>query len=71
MSMSDEQTVTVWWISDSTQELVEMDVPAHVAEAMDRGQGIVEYGDWPMRRFNLDEAQERLQQRLDEIRGGS
>ena len=33
--MNDEKTVTVWWISEMSTELVEMDVPAHVAEAMD------------------------------------
>jgi hypothetical protein len=52
-----EETVTLWWISGAPdRELVELDVPAHVAQALDRGQGVVEYGDWPMRRFKLDEA---------------
>ena len=45
-----------------------MDVPAHIAAALDRGQGVVEYGDWPQRRFKLEDAQDRLQDRLDRIR---
>jgi hypothetical protein len=66
--MADEKTVTLWWISETTAELVEMDVPAHVADALDRGQGVVEYGDWPQRRFDLADAEDRLRARLNEIR---
>jgi hypothetical protein len=38
-SMSDQNSVTLGWISESTGELVEWPVPTHVAEALDRGQG--------------------------------
>jgi hypothetical protein len=71
--MTDEKTVTLWWISETTAELVEMDVPAHIAAALDggeldRGEGVIEYADWPQRRFKLEDAEDRLRARLDEIR---
>jgi hypothetical protein len=66
--MSDEKTVTLRWLSEATAELVEMDVPAHVAEALDRGQGVIECGEWPQRRFKLEDAEDRLQAWYDEIR---
>ena len=54
--MSHQKTVTLRWISEVTGELVEWPVPAHVAEALDRGQGVIEFGDWPQRRFKLEDA---------------
>jgi division protein CdvB (Snf7/Vps24/ESCRT-III family) len=68
-SMTDEKTVTLWYISESTDELVEMDVPADVAEATHRGETVS--GRWAQRRFKREEAEDRLQARLDELRGRS
>jgi hypothetical protein len=65
--MTDEKTVTLRWLSEATAELVEMDVPAHVAEALDRGQGVIEFGDWPQRRFKLEDAGDRVQAWYDGI----
>ena len=67
--MTGGKAVKLWWINEMTAELVEMDVPADVAEAFERGQGVVECRDWPQRRFKIDDAQERLRARLDEIHG--
>jgi hypothetical protein len=42
-------------------------VPAQVAEALDRGQGVIEFGEWPQRRFKLEDADDRLKAWYDEI----
>jgi len=67
--MSDEKTVTWWSISPMTNELVEVDVPAEVDEAIARGEDVVLRSDWPQRRFNLGEAQgqERLERLEAEV----
>jgi len=40
--------------------LVKWPVPARIAEALDRGRGVIEFGDWPQRRFKVEDAEDRL-----------
>jgi hypothetical protein len=61
--MTDEGFVTMRWMVEigGVREYVEMDVPSGVAAAFARGQGVVEYGEWPMRRFKEADAPDRVQ----------
>jgi hypothetical protein len=71
VSMSEEKIATFRYISETGDEpeLVEIDVPAEVAEAIDRGE-VVAFRELDHRRFKLKDAADRIQAWHDEIQRG-
>jgi hypothetical protein len=68
--MNDEKIVTWWYETYSAtggRVLNEVDMPAEVAEAIDRGEAAPTFRPLAHRRFEGEEAQARIQALLDEI----
>ena len=72
--MPDEKIVTWWYITHQLEGgpvLNEVDMPAEVAGAIDRGEALPTFRPLEHRRFVGEEAQARIQAWLDDIRGAS
>jgi hypothetical protein len=64
--MGDEEIVTLTWIT-GTGEVIERDVPANIAEAVNRGELAIPR-DAPTRRFSAEDAIARYLARIDQLR---
>jgi hypothetical protein len=70
MSMSEEKIVTLRF-ETADHGLTEIDVPADVAEAIDRGQdAVTTLRGYDQRHYTGEEARERIRAWLDGFRGG-
>jgi len=69
--MKDEEIVTLWFVSDTPtgRVLSEIDVPAYLVEMLDR-KAVPTFRALAHRRFEGEEAQERIQAWVDKMRGG-
>jgi hypothetical protein len=74
MSMSEDKIVT-WrfetYSATGGRVLNEVDVDADVAEALDRGEAVTTFRPHAHRRFEGEEAEERIRAWLDGFRSGS
>ena len=69
--MEDEEIVTLWFVNDTPtgRMLSEIDVPAYLVEMLDRN-AVPTFRALAHRRFEGEEAQERIQAWVDKMRGG-
>jgi hypothetical protein len=66
--MPDEPIRTIWWVDPSTADLVVLDVPTDVADALGRGEPVTWRGGSAPRRVAADDAIPALQARQDQLR---